>query len=190
MRGLAGLARASLAMAALLCGGAAVATEAEHPAEIVARATYAWAIKHAGTGLPDAGKQAELAALLTPELLELVSQGRASEERCAAFTPEDEKPPLYEADLFVDTYEGAQEVALVKSTIDANSASFDARLFTVMDNFPVAHRFRVVTWQDTLKLRLVDAGWRVDDIAFASGDTLRQRVGGFIESNRDCETSQ
>ena len=186
MRGLAICA----AFAASLCGGTASAADAEHPAEIAARATYAWVIRHAGLGLPDAGKQAELATLLTPELLDLISQGRATEERCAKFTPEGDKPPLYEADVFVDTYEGAQEVALVKSTIDADRASFDARLFTVSANFPVAHRFRVVTWQDTLKLRNTSEGWRVDDVAFDSGDTLRQRVGNFIDGNRDCETTQ
>lgn len=180
----------SAAMAALLCGGAAFAADAEHPAEVAARATYAWVIAHAGLGLPDTGKQAELTALLTPELLDLISEGHATEQRCATFTPEGDKPPLYEADVFVDNYEGAQEVALVKSTIDADRAAFDARLFSVSANFPIAHRFRVVTWQDTLKLRNTADGWRVDDIAFDGGDTLRQRVTGFIDGNRDCETSQ
>lgn len=180
----------SAGVAALLFDASAFASEAEHPAEVAARATYAWVIAHAGQGLPDAARQAELRALLTPGLLDRVSEGRATEERCAKFTPEGEKPPLYEADVFVDLYEGAQEVALVKSTIDAQSAEFDARLFRVSDNFPVAHRFRLVTWQDTLKLRNTEDGWRVDDIAFDGGDTLRQRVGGFIDGNRDCETSQ
>ena len=175
--------------AALSCGGAAAA-EPEHPAETTARALYAWAIAHPGSGLPDAARQTELAALLTPDLLAQVTQARSSEERCATFTPEGEKPPLYEADLFVDTYEGAQEVALVKSTLADDTASIDARLFSVMDHFPVAHRFRVVTWQDTLTLRLADAAWRVDDIAFASGDTLRERITSYVASNADCETAQ
>lgn len=173
----------------LLGAGLAVAAEKEHPAEIAARATYAWVIGHAGIGLPDADTRIGLETLLTPELLALLASGRDTEQRCAKFTPEGDKPPLYEADVFVDTYEGAQEVALVQSTIDADTASIVARLFTVDENFPPAHRFRVITWQDTLQLRRSDAGWRVDDIAFQRGDTLRQRVGNFIEENNHCETA-
>lgn len=178
------------AIAALACGGVVSAADPEHPAEITARATYAWAIAHAGAGLPDTARPGELAALLTPGLLELLAAGRATEERCKAFTPEGEKPPLFEADVFADTYEGAQEVALVKSSIEADTASFDARLFSVSSNFPVAHRYRVVTWQDTMTLRNTADGWRVDDVAFERGDSLRQRVASFIDGNRDCETAQ
>lgn len=167
------------------------AAQPAQPPESVASSFYAWVLAHPSASLPSAGERAQLAAFLSPALLDLLRDASVMEKRCIAAAPKGDKPLVIEGDLFVGNYEGATEAAYGELTNrDEGSVSLEVDLVYVDTRFRKAHRHRAVAWKDTLELRLADGRWRVGDVKFHHGGGLAGSLEDYLREGRQACAGQ
>lgn len=141
---------------------------------------YRWVLDHPGAALPNARGRAQLAPLLSPQLVGLLKDAAGTEARCHQTVRKDHKPLILEGDLFVGNHEGATEVAYgTTSQLDNGMLSMTMTLLYVDKRFPKAKLSRTVSWVDKVRLRQEERGrWLVHDIVFGqAGD--RSLVNGL-----------
>ncbi len=180
------LAASTIALPHLLATPAAAQPQPQQP-EAVASAFYAWVLTHPATPLPSAGERAQLAAFLSPALLELLRDASVMEKRCIAAAPHGDKPLVLEGDLFAGNYEGATEVAYGEPVSQGEgSVSLDVNLVYVDTRFRKAHRHRAYAWKSVLELRLADGRWRIGDVKFQHGGTLAGSLEDYLREGREA----
>ena len=147
------------------------------------RRFYGWVLAHPGVGISDRETRAKLVPMLTPELASLIESAQQASADAAAWAAPDEKPRMIEGDLFVDSVEGAHEVALAKAVVDGDNATVVATLIYIDPRFGKATRERVVVWNDTLELRRVGPTWRIADVRYRgeSERRLSTNLREFVE---------
>ena len=176
----------TIALSHLLAAPAAAHPQSQQP-EAVASAFYAWVLTHPSTPLPSAGERAQLAAFLSPALLELLRDASVMEKRCIAAAPPGDKPLVLEGDLFAGNYEGATEVAYGEPVSQGEgSVSLEVNLMYVDTRFRKAHRHRAYAWKSVLELRLADGRWRVGDVKFQHGGTLAGSLEDYLREGREA----
>jgi hypothetical protein len=136
------------------------------PAAKAAQDFYAWVLAHPDLGLPRGKNLHALEPMLTRALAGLLRRAIAAEDGYAKAAPKDEKPDMFEGDMFVDNYEGATEVSLAKPESTPAGARVEAKFFYVDPRFPKAHPFRTVAWTDHAVLVHRSGHWLVDDIEY------------------------
>lgn len=148
-----------------------------------ARRFYAWVLEHPGSGIPDAAARVTLQPMLTPELAALIERAQQAAADAASWAAPDEKPRMIEGDLFVDSVEGAHEVALSNAVIDKDTATVTATLIYIDARFAKASRERVVVWNDTLELHRDGPTWRIADVRYRGegARTLGASLRAFVE---------
>jgi hypothetical protein len=175
-----------LAVAAALLGLASAPTHAE-TAEHTSHAFYAWVLAHPWRAIPSPKERAQLSELLSPELSRSLRLAADMEARCVKAAPKGEKPWIVEGDLFVGNLEGASEVAYGEAHPEGDAVVVDMDLMYVDRRFPKAHKHRTVAWKDRLELRNADGHWRVSDVRFSGGRSLRQELQSYLdEGARSC----
>lgn len=180
------LAASAVALSHLLAAPALAQPQPQRP-EAVASAFYAWVLSHPSTSLPSAGERAQLAAFLSPALLDLLREASVMEKRCIAAAPQGDKPLLLEGDLFAGNYEGATEVAYGEPVSQGEgSVSLDVNLMYVDTRFRKAHRHRAYAWKSALELRLADGRWRIGDVKFQHGGTLAGGLEDYLREGREA----
>ncbi|MDP5240075.1 hypothetical protein Q9Q94_11065 [Uliginosibacterium sp. 31-16] len=152
----------------------------KHPAQQHAQAYYTWVLKHPGTALPSPKERTQLGKLLAPELITLLQQASAAEKQCVKTTPAGDKPFVLEGDLFTGNYEGASEVSYGELRLEGAQAVIPANLVLIDPRFPKAHPFRTLVWQDELNLQESAGQWRVRDVKFRDGGSLRQVLQDYL----------
>ena len=151
------------------------------------RAFYSWVLAHPSQSLPVPKERAQLARVLSPQLVQLLKEASETEARCVKVTPKGDKPNIPEGNLFVGNYEGATEVAYGHPLRDGEVVFFEADLLYVDSRFPKAHKHRAVAWKDRLELRWVGARWLVQDVTFQQGKSLVAGLKEYIaEGTRSC----
>ncbi len=180
------LAASAIALSHLLAAPAAAQPQPQRP-EVVASAFYAWVLSHPSTSLPSAGERAQLAAFLSPALLDLLRDASVMEKRCIAAAPRGDKPLVLEGDLFAGNYEGATEVAYGEPVSQGEgSVSLDVDLMYVDPRFRKAHRHRAYAWKSLLELRLAEGRWRIGDVKFQHGGTLAGSLEDYLREGREA----
>jgi len=113
----------------------------------------------------------------------LIERAQQASADAASWAGPDEKPRMLEGDLFVDSVEGAHEVALATPVIDGDRATVVATLVYIDTRFAKASRERVVAWSDTLELQRVGPTWRIADVRYRgeTARTLAQTLREFVE---------
>lgn len=167
---------------------AAVSTQAaEQAPEDAVRVFYAWALAHPSRGLPSPKERAQLANVLSPDIIQLLKSASDTEDKCVKAAAKGDKPLLIEGDLFVGNYEGATEVAYRDLRRKGDSVVVDADLIYVDTRFPKGHKHRAVAWRDRLELRLVGDRWYVQDVQFPKNRSLVAALKAYIEEgSRSC----
>ncbi len=153
--------------------------------EEVAHEFYSWVLAHPSWSMPSAEERAQLAKVLAPDLMRLLSEAAQAETRCIKAAAVGDKPYDLEGDLFVGNHEGATEVAygeLQRSTQtrSAQTATIDAHLIYVDPRFPKAHQHRAVAWTDTVELRLLAGRWLVAEIKLNQREPLTVGLQSYI----------
>ena len=111
------------------------------------------------------------APLLSPRLTALIVAASAAETRF--LKQNKDAPPLIEGDLFSSMFEGFTRYKLGSCSGDAGHGQCSVTL-TNQDQAG-----KPVSWTDTLMLLNTPAGWKVDDIAYGAGFSLRCNTGAF-----------
>ena len=162
-------------------------THAEQAPEDAVRAFYAWALAHRSRGVPSPKERAQLANILSPDILQVLKSASDTEAKCVKAAPKGDKPLIVEGDLFVGNYEGATEVAYRDLRRKGDSVFVEADLIYIDTRFPKGHKHRAVAWKDRLELRLVGERWYVQDARFAENRSLVQGLKAYIEEgSRSC----
>ena len=155
--------------------------------EDAARTFYAWVLAHPSRALPLAKERAQLARILSPQLIQLLKEASDTEARCVKAAPKDEKPNIIEGDLFVGNYEGATEVAYGKAQRNGDIVLIETDLLYVDRRFPRAHKHRAVAWKDRLELRLAGDRWLVHDVTFQRDKSLVVALKEYIaDGSQSC----
>ncbi|MDR0565332.1 MAG: hypothetical protein LBG78_10425 [Azoarcus sp.] len=145
---------------------------------------YSWVLAHPRIAMPSKKERAELTKFMTPELIRLMKDAQSAEKCYAKITPKGNKPMMFEGALLVGNYEGATEVAYGEPKFERLSegiVTLPVTLVYIERQYPKAHRFRAVTWNDVLELRLQgNKKWLIYDIHFSSDESLRTLLKGFI----------
>jgi hypothetical protein len=135
------------------------------------------------SGLPVAAERATLAALVTPEFSASLD-GAARAERCAHDQHQGTEPPLLQGDLFSSLFEKANGILAITQTEDAGNAIEYALQFEYrLPDSATAE----TTWTDSVRLRLVDDEWLVDDFIhrgdwdFASKGSVRAMLDDIAQ---------
>ena len=148
---------------------------------------YAWVLAHPSRGLPSPSERAELARVLSSELIALLESASRTEAKCVDAAPKGEKPLIVEGDLFVGNYEGATEVVYGQPHRKGDSVTVESDLLYVDNRFPKAHRHRAVHWKDRLEIRSTGARWSVVDVHFERDRTLISTLKDYVaEGTRSC----
>jgi hypothetical protein len=148
--------------------------------EDAAQAFYRWVLTHPSVSLPSTTQRKELQPLLMPQLLALLAVAAQGEQRCAAVTPPDLKPPIYEGSLFVGSYEGATEAAYGESGHDGRDVYIDVDLMYIEPHWPKGHQARAYAWRDRVKLQIHGRGWRVADVVM-QGRSLATELQQYVD---------
>jgi hypothetical protein len=160
---------------------------AEQAPEDAVRVFYAWALAHPSRALPSPKERAQLANVLSPDIIQLLKSASDTEAKCIKAAPKGEKPLIIEGDLFVGNYEGATEVAYRDLPRKGDSVVVESDLLYVDTRFPKAHKHRAVAWRDRLELRLVGNRWYVQDVQFPKNRSLVAALKAYIEDGaRSC----
>jgi len=114
---------------------------------------------HPSDGIPDAATRAKFAPFVSPALDRLFVEGDAAEDRYAKAT-KNQSPPLIEGDLFTPNFEGATSYKIGPCMMEAGGGHCAVTL-TYDDR-----KDKPFSWTDTVYLVRIQAGWRVDDIAY------------------------
>jgi len=159
----------------------------EQAPEETVRTFYAWALAHRSRGLPSPKERAQLANILSPDIIQLLKSAFDTETKCVKAAPKGDKPLIVEGDLFVGNYEGATEVAYRDLRRNGDSVFVEADLIYIDTRFPKGHKHRAVAWKDRLELRLVGERWHVQDVRFAENRSLVAGLKAYIEEgSRSC----
>ena len=151
------------------------------------QAFYAWVLAHPSRGLPSAKERAELAKMLSPEVIKLLKTASDMEAKCVRAAPKGEKPLIVEGDLFVGNYEGATEIAYGEPHREGDRVVVESDLMDVDKRFPKAHKNRAIAWKDSVELRQVDGRWYVDDVRFGDKRSLVGNLKEYIDdAGRSC----
>lgn len=164
----------------LVLAAAPLARAQAADAEATARMFYAWALAHPSISLPSTRQRAQLAKMLSPELMHLFEEASATEARCVRAAPKGEKPLILEGNLFVGNYEGASEVAYRKPQGTGDAVAIDADLVYIDARFPKAHQHRTIAWKDRLELKRTGARWLVQDVRFQDERSLAGTLKNYI----------
>jgi len=174
--------RYSLLFALVACGCA----HAQAPEDALHR-FYAWVLAHPSRGLPSPSARAELANVLSRELVESLAAASAMQAKCVDAAPAGDKPLIVEGDLFVGNYEGATEVVYGRQNRSGDTVMVESDLLYVDNRFPKAHEHRAVHWKDRVELRFVDGRWIVADVHFQRNRTLLSNLEDYVaEGMRSC----
>lgn len=107
-------------------------------------------------GLPDDEQMARLAALISPDLLDQISQARA--QQALDFSRhQGSEPPLVQGALFFSLFEGAQEILAIEPD--------DQPLMWVV-TLGYGHGADAFEWTDIARVGQVDGRWVIEDIEF------------------------
>jgi hypothetical protein len=160
-------------------------------ADSVVRGFYATVLTRRIGGLPNPAQQETIRKYLTPEFAELLMQAQRVEDACAARTPTDIKPPLFEGSQFVGNYEGATEVVVGPVKTRAGRATVESRLFYLEPDWPKGDERRVLTWTDRLSLNMANGQWAIADVLRGgvherSYDSFVRRLQKFIREVTPC----
>lgn len=166
----------------LLTGSAlliACSDQPDRPASDAASNFYQAYLLTAATGVPTAAQREQLAPLLSPSLLSLLSQAEAAERRYALMH-NNSVPPLAQGDLFSSLFEGATGANVHACKQQAERAACQIVLAFEPPGAQPAH------WQDILHLVWRDDSWRIDDLEYGGNwpfgnkgslrDTLQQLI--------------
>jgi hypothetical protein len=116
--------------------------------EDILHAFYAWVLAHPSVALPSPTERAQLAKLVSPQLVQLLQEASVTEARCIHSTRQGDKPNVIEDNLFVGNDEGATEVAYGEMHRNGNIFLVEVTLLYVDQRFPIAHPYRTVVWRD------------------------------------------
>jgi hypothetical protein len=151
------------------------------------RAFYSWALAHPSLALPSPKERAQLAKVVSPDLIQLLKAASDIQAQCIKAAPKGDKPLILEGDLFVGNYEGATEVAYGDQRRNGDVVVVESDLLYVDTRFPKAHKHRVVVWKDRLELRLVSGRWYVQDVQFPRDRSLVAGLKAYIDKGtRSC----
>lgn len=151
------------------------------------QAFYGTVLDNTTGGLPSDNILAQLDTIITPELIAVLKSAATTQAACIKAALPDEKPLLIEGDVFTGNYEGAVEVAYGELAVTDSSAHLVNTLLYTDSHFAKAHKFRAVTWQDTLELSLVDGRWLVADIVLSGKRSLLADLEAYIaEGKTEC----
>jgi len=125
----------------------------------IAKAFYAWVIKHDGGGLPSDSALKAAEPIISSELRLLLRKAQMVERRCVAKAPPDMKPPIFEGSLFVDNYEGATRVI----SMDLHSAEAGILVASQLEFKDPRWQVEAITWKDQLMLVQEKGKWVVAD---------------------------
>jgi hypothetical protein len=145
--------------------------------EAVGQSFYAWVLAHPSSGLPRGKALNTIRPLLSARLVKLIHDATVAEDGYAKATARNEKPPMFDGDVFVDNLEGASEVDLGKVELHDAVARVESRLLYIDARFPKAHPYRAVAWTDHLLLVRENEHWLVDDIVYGADDAGKTLVG-------------
>jgi hypothetical protein len=163
------------------------ARAADAPPETTMHAFYAWVLDHPSLGVPNAEDRAQLAPLLSMQLVKLLEQAAETDARCLQTVLDGDKPNVYEGDLFVGIYEGATDAAFHHVIKKGSVATVDIDLIYIDPRFPKADANRASVWRNTLELRKVGERWVVQNVKFGSKTSLLSVLRDHIaEGARSC----
>jgi hypothetical protein len=153
-------------------------------------AFYAWVLEHQSSALPSAEQRSSLSSLLSPQLIKLLEEASATEERCIKVTPAGDKPDVFEGDLFAGVYEGATEVSYGKVHTKGNRATAEVELVFIDTTFPKAHKFRALVWKSRLEMNRQGERWLIRDIRFGRKDSLVSQLREYLAQGKsDCRAA-
>lgn len=160
-------------------------------ADDVVRGFYAFVLTHKPSGLLDPAKQEIVKKYLSAALADLLARAWTVETACAANTPRDLKPPLFEGSQLVGSYEGATEVVVGPIRTRSGRATVESRLFDINPDYPKGHEYRAYTWTDELKLSMEGGRWTIDDVMRGSvhdddRSSLARSLRRFIRDTTAC----
>jgi hypothetical protein len=160
-------------------------------ADGVVRGFYAFVLTQKPSGLLNPAEQEIVKKYLSPTLADLLARAWTIETGCAAKTPRDLKPPLFEGSQLVGSYEGATEVVVGPIKTRSGRATVESRLFDINPDYPKGHEYRAYTWTDELKLSMESGRWAIDDVLRGSvhddGSTsLARSLRKFIRETTAC----
>lgn len=161
---------ATLLSAPILASGV---SPADHGAQSALREFYGSPIALGPGGMPAPAELDEIAPFLSTELVGLISDARAKEVRCAKVLPSNIKPPMWEGGVFSGMTEGATRLVSVAPNPSKRGRVLSATLELVDARFPVGHEYRRHTWRVDAAMIQVAGRWRIDDLVYDDGSSLR-----------------
>jgi Protein of unknown function (DUF3828) len=142
--------------------------------DAVARQFYRWNIERTSNGLgtPSIEQIKPIADLLDPSLLKAFHQAKVVESCVIKLTLANNKPDLFEGHLFVNNYDGIDNINSLKVSATKNSATVTASL-----------SLQSSSWTDRLKLNRKSGRWQIVDIEFESkiGKKLTNILAGYVQ---------
>jgi hypothetical protein len=119
-------------------------------------------------GLPDSRQLTSLSPFLSSELVHLFKEAGREQAKYIREHP-GEKPPWVEGDLFSSSFEGATSFRIGPAKVDGGRARVSIHLASrgVRGD---------ADWTDTLVLTRTKQGWRVWNILYNGGESLRSSL--------------
>lgn len=169
------LAAGAAALALLAAGGARAATAAQATAAVERGATafYRVYLDVRPAGVPGARARQSFAAVVSPQLADLLQRAEAAERRHRTVTRNAE-PPLAQGDLFTSLFEGAQTF----SVRECHRSSAGGAVCSI--ELAYGDGRETTRWADTLFLVRHGGRWLVDDIEYG-GDWQFMHKGRLRE---------
>lgn len=181
---------AAVLLAWIAFGTAAYAQTQTAEALLIER-FYRLLLESPAPGLPDEARMQALSTLISPALAERLSQAEKSQTLCVASAQTDEKPLMLEHDLFLGSADTPTEIAYGPFKRSLHSRSQNVRLIAIDHRFSVGDPRRVVTWTSEVILRRAGADWRIDDVRFSQGPSLRAELLEYITmARRSCRPAR
>ena len=151
---------------------------------------YSWVLAHKASP-PSETECAELANFLAAELVQLLKEALATEQRCMKSAQQGEKPLVLEGSLLASNHEGATEVVAYEELKQAgNKTLLTVKLAHTDERFHQSHPFRTRHWKDTLELIPKGKTWLINNIHFQQGTSLRAVLQDYISRAKQQCTPQ
>ena len=165
-----------------------VAPAQAHDAEAaLVESFYRYLLESPASGLPDAARLESLRAFISPALAERFALAEQAQARCIAAARDGDKPLMLEHDLLLGTSDAAHEIAYGARKRSLHQQTQAVRLVGIDTRFGIADPRRVVIWSSEVVLRRARHVWRIDDIRFSQGPTLRAELLEYITvARRSC----
>ena len=173
----------ALVLCSILASTDACATE--EPYLQVVRSFYKSAVALHSFGLPEARKQEDLIAFLTPGFIDELRRANDLENKCIETTPRDLKPPIWEGALFSGSNESAERAKIGTPYWAKKQPHVPVRLF-VIDKSPAGKPLDTVGHVVIARLSHATGSWLISDLIYEDGQSLRSELREY--SSQPCGT--